>query len=113
MKNKTPKLVVLSLLAAALSACAAKPVLYPNPHYQEVGKDASKADVADCRQKADEYVKNNRAARTAEGAVQGGAIGAAAGAASGAIFGAVGRGAAAGGIGGAAAGLVGGLFHTR
>lgn len=100
-------------IAASLSACVAKPVLYPNPHYNEVGKEQSKTDIKDCGTKADEFVKNDRATRTAASMGQGAAIGAAAGAATGAVFGSIGRGALGGGIGGAAAGLVGGLFHTR
>lgn len=105
---------LLALAAAAsLCACAAKPVLYPNPHYNEVGRDQSVTDVKDCRGKADEYVKNSRTTGTAGSAGQGAAMGAAAGAATGAVFGSIGRGALGGGIGGAAAGLVGGIFHTR
>src|SRR5687767_14268109 len=104
---------LLPLATLLLGACTARPVLYPNARYEEMGKDAAKGDVEDCERKAAEYVKNSRLARTAGDAAKGGAVGAAAGAATGAVFGSLGRGAAAGGIGGAAAGLISGLFRTR
>jgi hypothetical protein len=108
------KRLLLPVVAAALCACAAKPVLYPNnPKYQQAGKEGARADVADCRKQADDYVKNDRAGRAAAQTAEGAAVGAAAGAAAGSVFGSLGRGALSGGIGGAAAGLVGAAFHTR
>src|SRR5687767_11865119 len=104
---------LLPLAAVLLSACTARPVLYPNAKYEEMGKDAAKGDVEDCGRRADAFIKDSRAKRAAGDTAQGAAVGAAAGAATGAVFGSLGRGAAAGGIGGAAAGLVGGLFRTR
>lgn len=106
-------LLPLGLVAVFCACATAKPVLYPNPHYQETGKEQAQADVKSCGTLASDYAKNDRAGRAAAHAAEGGAVGAAAGAASGAVFGSLGRGALAGGIGGAAAGLVGGIFRTR
>ncbi|MDE2426657.1 MAG: cell envelope biogenesis protein OmpA, partial [Elusimicrobia bacterium] len=87
----------LAVAAAALAAgaCAPKPVLYPNAHYKEVGKDRSQADMKECEALADQYVKNRAAANAAASTGKGAAIGAAGGAAAGAVFGGLGRGAAA------------------
>lgn len=104
---------IVVALAGALSACAVKPVLYPNPHYTEVGKDQARQDVRACDQKADEYAKSEAAKRTAEKAGEGAAVGAAAGAVTGAIFGDLARGAVSGAAAGAAVGLVHGVIHWR
>ena len=101
------------VLAASLSACAVKPVLYPNPHYNDVGKDQAQVDIKDCDSKAREYMKSEAAKRAAKSTAEGAEMGAAAGAVTGAIFGDLGRGAASGGAAGAAIGLTRGLIHWR
>jgi hypothetical protein len=104
----------LSLAAAAPLGCAAKePVLYPNPHLQEVGSDAAQAEIAQCRQLAREYVKSNPAGDAARSTGQGAVVGGATGAATGAVLGSVGRGAGAGAAGGATLGFFHWLFGPR
>ncbi|UCG07274.1 MAG: cell envelope biogenesis protein OmpA [Desulfobacterales bacterium] len=85
--------------------CAPKrPVLYPNAHLKQVGKEVAEADIDECIQLAKDYGAGSKsgekiATQTAEGA----AVGGAAGAAVGAVTGNLGRGVAAGAAGGAAA----------
>jgi hypothetical protein len=102
-----------TLLAAALGCGTKQPVLYPNAQLQKVGSAAAQADIAECTTLAREYVKANptgeAARRTGEGAVVGGATGAAAGA----VLGSAGRGAGAGAAGGATAGFLHWLFGAR
>ena len=44
---------MLVLVAAALIGCAtARPILYANPKYNEVGRDGAQHDIADCEQLA-------------------------------------------------------------
>ena len=104
-------LCVLSLL---LSGCAGpKPILYPNPRYQEVGADAAQADIQDCMALAKEAGASSSEGKTAQaatGTVAGGAVGSAAGAVGGAILGHPGRGAMVGAASGATAGFLRGLF---
>ncbi len=104
---------LLLCLAVSLTSCAVKPVLYPNPHFNEVGKEQSQADIKDCDKKADEYASSEAGKKAARSTVEGAAVGAAAGAVTGAIFGDLGRGVASGGAAGAAVGLVHGLIHWR
>lgn len=95
-------------------SCASHgPVVYPNAHYQEVGKEAAERDIAECRALAKaagaregEGAAGRVAGRTAAGA----ATGAVGGAVGGAIVGAAGRGSAIGAASGAAAGLFSGLL---
>ena len=105
------RLVPLALLL--LTACATRPIVYPNQKLRESGQVAVSADTDACLAEADEYLESGRvpevAKRTGEGAVVGGAVGAAVGA----VTGNVGRGAAAGAAGGAAGSLAHGLFHWR
>lgn len=101
------------LAAVALSACAVKPVLYPNDHYKQVGEPRSRQDAKDCDAKAKAYLKSDAAKQAAKKTVEGAAVGAAAGAVTGAIFGDLGRGIASGSAAGAAVGLVEGLWHWR
>jgi hypothetical protein len=107
---------VSSASLVLLAGCSGpSPVLYPNSHYQAVGKSASERDIADCRQLADQAGADRGSGQgeaAAGGAVAGGAIGGAAGAAGGAIAGAAGTGAAIGAASGAAAGLVRSLFRS-
>src|SRR5262249_60709595 len=95
---------MLVLAAAALVGCAtARPILYANPKYNEVGRDGAKRDIADCEQlakNAGATPDQGRAAQTAKGAAIGAGAGAAAGAVGGAIWGNPGIGAGAGAAGG-------------
>jgi hypothetical protein len=107
---------IVGLLAGGLAGCSGpSPVLYPNSHYQTVGKATAERDIEDCRRMADQAGASSgtgQAESAAGGAVAGGAIGGAAGAAGGAIAGAAGTGAAIGAASGAAAGLVRSLFRS-
>ena len=91
------------------------PVLYPNARLEQVGKAQADADVATCRQKADDYVSSGAATAkevgkdTAVGGAGGAAVGAVAGAVSG---GGAGRGAAIGAATGATAGAVHGAVKS-
>jgi len=111
---RNPTLAVcLGLLLVAAVSCAKKPVLYPTPHYQAVGKQQAEAAVEECLAMAsDQGVR--RSAERGRGAARrtagGAATGAVAGSVSGAIWGNAGRGAASGAAGGAAAGLFSSLF---
>ena len=87
---------MLVLVAAALIGCAtARPILYANPKYNEVGRDGAQRDIADCEQLA----------KNAGAGAAGGAVG-------GAIWGSPGTGAAAGAAGGAVGGLLWALFGS-
>jgi len=104
------------LVVAAFGAgCTQNPVLYPNAKLEQVGKAQADADIAACRQKADEYVSSGAATAkevgkdTAVGGAGGAAVGAVAGAVSG---GGAGRGAAIGAATGATAGVVHGAIKS-
>jgi hypothetical protein len=101
------------ILGVCLVSCASMqgPILHPNVHLQEVGKQQADKDVEECRELASQYVPSTAgtdvAKSTGIGAVGGAAVGAVAGAVGGggAGTGAV-VGAATGGTAGAVAGLV-------
>jgi hypothetical protein len=112
-RRKRSASVVAVLLVLGLVACSTKPILYPNAHLQEVGKDAAKQDIADCRTIAKEAGSSGGAGKTGTVAghtAVGAGAGAASGAVGGAIVGAAGTGAAIGAASGAVYGLLGGLF---
>jgi uncharacterized protein YcfJ len=102
-------------LLVALAACARQqPVLYPNAHYQQVGRQAADLDVDTCMRLADVYVGNRSPVEeTAKNAGTGAIIGTATGAAVGAVVGRPGRGAAAGAAGGGAGGFARGILRSR
>ncbi|MEX2493538.1 MAG: glycine zipper family protein [Nitrospirales bacterium] len=112
--NTSPPIISWCLLLAfgLLAGCAGpQPVLYPNAHLQEMGKDLADEDVAACEELAEDYVsKSNAGEKVAGRTVAGGAIGAAGGAVGGAIAGNVGIGAAIGAAVGATQGFLQGLF---
>ena len=68
---------MLVLVAAALIGCAtARPILYANPKYNEVGRDGAQRDIADCEQlakNAGATPAQGRAAQTAKGVAIGAA----------------------------------------
>lgn len=98
--------MVALLAVAGLFGCAsAKPVVYGNEKYYQVGRAGADRDIEECTRLADEAgaaPSAGRAGRTAERAGKGALGGAAAGAVGGAIGGDPGIGAAAG----AASGVV-------
>jgi len=102
-------------LLIGVAACAQqRPVLYPNAHYEEVGRATAEVDIDTCMHLADAHVGNtSRAERTAKSTGTGAAVGGAVGAAVGAVTGHPGRGAAAGAAGGATGGLAHGIFGSR
>ena len=105
--------LLASLALLSLSACATKPIVYPNEKLRQSGQVAVQADTEACTAEAKAYLESGRvpelAKQTAEGAVVGGAVGAAVGA----VTSSVGRGAAAGAAGGAAGSAARGLWHWR
>ena len=108
-------LLATLVLALALPGCAAKrPVLYPNPKLESVGKPVADQDIEACYLLAKESgADSSRSGEVAKGTAAGGAVGGATGAVTGAITGAPGTGAAAGAAGGAVLGFFGGLFKSR
>ncbi len=107
---------VVSVICLATSACSgAKPVLYPNPHFQSVGKEIAEQDIEACKQLAESAGAeegDGKAGRVAGSTAMGAGVGAAAGAVGGAISGAAGRGSAIGAASGAVWGLLTGIFSA-
>lgn len=109
-KKVTLPLLLLSLFFV-IPACAKKPVLYPNEHYQKVGKQQADKDITYCMKFADENIgKASRGKNAAETGVKSGLVGGAAGLGVGIVTGDIGtkilKGAAGGAAGGAAAGAL-------
>lgn len=107
--------LAMAITAFVLTGCAPmKPVLYPNPHLNQVGMAAAQMDINECIQlAASQGVTVHPEAKVAGSTATGAAVGAATGAAVGAVAGEFGRGAAAGAAGGSAGGFVNGLLHAR
>ena len=103
---------IIMLLAAG---CAApKPILYPNVHSQQVGKEMADWDIDECREMAKDAgatASQGKSVQVAGSTTAGGAIGSAAGAVGGAVVGHPGRGAMVGAASGATAGFLRGLFR--
>jgi len=99
-----------------LSACSsAYPVLYPNAHFQSVGKEAAGQDIEACKQLAESAGAeegSGKAGDVATNTALGAGVGAASGAVGGAISGAAGSGSAIGAASGAVWGLLMGLWHA-
>jgi outer membrane lipoprotein SlyB len=108
-------LLLGAALLVGLAGCAAKrPVLYPNPHLQDVGPEIAAMDIEDCLARADGGVGDVSGAETVAKDTAGGAgAGGAIGAAGGAVVGHAGRGAAIGAATGATRGLIRGIFSSR
>ena len=108
------KQTALLLLVLLLPACAPKPILYPNAHYNEVGQEAAERDIDECSQMAKEAGASPGQGKTGQVAgntAAGGAVGSAAGAVGGAVVGHPGRGAMVGAASGATGGFLRGLFR--
>ena len=97
-----------------LAGCASTtPILYPNEHFQTVGKEASQRDIDECIKLAESAgadAGTGSAGQAAVNTASGAAVGAASGAVGGAIVGSAGTGSAIGAASGATAGLLHWLF---
>lgn len=103
---------VAAVVMAGLVGCAtARPILYSNQKYEEVGREAAARDVAECRALADQ-AGATPGGGTAEQAAKNVGVGAAGGAAAGAVGGAIGGSPGIGAAAGAASGAVWGLFSS-
>ncbi len=104
-------LIIILLVAGC---AASKPILYPNAHLQEVGKEVADRDIDECREMAKDAgatASQGKSGQVAGSTAVGGAIGSAAGAVGGAVVGHPGRGAMVGAASGATAGFLRGLFR--
>ncbi len=112
---RTARICTALVVLLVLAACgAARPVLYPNELYREVGEDAAEEDVSHCIELAESsgYPTDKQADQAAKGAAKQGFFGAIVGAAVGAVFGNPGKGAAAGAAGGGARGGIRGYENS-
>jgi uncharacterized protein YcfJ len=108
------RIVVGLVLGVGAVSCAPKPILYPNQHYQRVGREVADRDIEECRRLAEDAGASSSRTKTGQVAgntVGGGAVGSAAGAVGGAVVGHPGRGAMVGAASGATAGFLRGLFR--
>ena len=105
---------LVALGTVVLVGCAtARPILYANEKYQQVGRSSADRDIAECRELADRAGATpgaGKAGQVARDTGVGAVGGAAAGAVGGAIGGSPGVGAAAGAAGGAVWSLVSSMF---
>ncbi len=93
-----------------LVGCAtARPILYENQKYREVGSSAADRDIAECSKLADKAGATPDAGK-AEQAAKTAGVGAVGGAAAGAVGGAIGGSPGVGSAAGAASGVVWSLF---
>ena len=108
-------ILTTGLLMLGLSACSStKPILYPNPHFQSVGKEIAEQDIEACKhlaESSDAEQGTGRAGNVATSTAMGAGVGAAGGAVGGAIYGAAGQGSLVGAASGAAMGLLRGLYY--
>ena len=112
--NIIPKgALLLILLSVFLQGCAKRPVLYPNDHLTNVGRQQAEMDIRQCMEIAEENgVDPNQNEKIAKSTAMGAGGGAVGGAVGGAISGNFGGGVATGAATGAAAGLFYGLFQA-
>ena len=109
------RFIAAILILPFLGCAGPRPVLYPNAHLEEVGVEASKRDIEECMQLADEAdLDSSKSAEVAKKTAGGAAVGTATGAVGGAIGGGgAGRGALIGLGVGAVGGFFAGLFGAR
>jgi OmpA family protein len=106
------KRFVVAVFASGLVGCAtARPVLYENQKYLEVGRSVADRDIAECDQLADRAGATADPGKAGEAAKSAG-VGAVGGAAAGAVGGAIGGSPGIGAAAGAASGAVWSLFST-
>ncbi|MCP9473615.1 MAG: glycine zipper family protein [Nitrospira sp.] len=112
--NRSTTALCLATAVIFLAGCSmAKPVLYPNAHFQSVGRETAERDIETCRKEAEAAGAeegDGRAGEVAKRTAMGAAVGAASGAVGGAISGSAGRGSMIGAASGATWGLLSGLF---
>lgn len=111
MARSSSFLIIMFLVAGC---AASKPILYPNAHLQQVGKEVADRDINECREMAKDagaIASQGKSGQVAGSTAVGGAIGSAAGAVGGAVVGHPGRGAMVGAASGATAGFLRGLFR--
>jgi len=104
--------IALAVGTIGLLGCAtARPILYANDKYQQVGKDTADRDIAECRTLADQAGATPGAGKGGQVAKDAG-VGAVGGAAAGAVGGAIGGAPGIGAAAGAASGVVFSLFSS-
>lgn len=107
---------VVVMLCIVLVGCSApKPILYPNAHFQAVGKDGAAKDIEECKALAESAGATSGKGKVAEAGKStavGAGLGAAGGAVGGAVVGAAGSGAAIGAVSGGTLGLLRSLFKS-
>jgi uncharacterized protein YcfJ len=105
---------LLIIMLLGVGCTAPKPILYPNAHLQEVGKETADREIDECREMAKDAgatESQGKSGQVAGNTVAGGAIGSAGGAVGGAVVGHPGRGAMVGAASGATVGFLRGLFR--
>ena len=113
LARRGPLAVTLALIPLLAGCATQRPVLYPNQHLEQVGKDGAKRDIDACMELASSAdLEKSKAGEAAKSTATGAAVGGAAGAVGGAIMGSAGRGAGAGAAIGAVGGLARGLFSA-
>ncbi|MBX3639422.1 MAG: hypothetical protein KF888_02775 [Nitrosomonas sp.] len=104
------------VVLVGLTACAGTgPILYPNAHYQSVGREVAERDIAYCKQMAESAGAregSGTAGNIATSTAMGAGMGAASGAVGGAISGSAGTGSLIGAASGATWGLLRAIFQT-
>src|SRR5262245_50113568 len=106
--NRAP----IALVGFVLAGCAtARPIVYGNEKYQQVGRAGADRDIAECRKLADAAGAGRGAGKAGEAATSAG-VGAVGGAAAGAVGGAIAGSPGIGAAAGAASGVVWSLFSS-
>jgi outer membrane lipoprotein SlyB len=113
-ENSMFKILLALIAVLAMTGCAStRPILYPNEHYNTVGKETAERDIENCIELAEAAGADSAGSEAGEAAadtVGGAAVGAASGAVGGAVVGAAGSGSAIGAASGATIGLLHWLF---
>jgi len=105
-------LILLSPLPLSAFESTKRPILYPNTHFEIMGREAAQADIDDCWSIARKAgASEDSSAKISEEAANDAAALAAAGAAASAVLGGdPGRGAVAGAVGGGVASMAAGMM---
>lgn len=114
MKKNTIMWCIFLINIFLISGCGAKrPVLYPNSHLNEVGKEKANQAIDDCIRLAHDYqAGGNRTEEIAKDTGKAGVVGAATGAVIGALTGNLGRGTVIGGAAAATAAMGSGVMRS-
>lgn len=115
MSGNSRSLIYLVYVVLVTTACASsRPVLYPNPQLQSVGRTVADHDINECMRLANEAgLAEGKGEKVATNAAGNATVGGAAGAAAGAVHGRVGRGAAAGAAAAGAASVTRGALQSN